>query len=171
MQHSTRKIGNTFTWLGWIIGFFMLALLFDHFLNVQNNPNQSVNTITNGDNYEIVLQRNRSGHYLVDGKINGQSVTFFLDTGATTTAIPAPIARRLGLKKGLPFNVQTANGTSTAFTTRIDSLQLGLIEFTDISASINPGFNSDEILLGMNILKNLELLQRGDTLIIRSQKF
>lgn len=168
MEHSTRKLGNTFTWLGWIVGFFLLALLFQQFLDHQNNPNQSVKTVTGDGFYEIELQRNRNGHYILDGEINHQKVTFLIDTGATTTSIPESISKRLGLRKGLPISVETANGTSTAYRTRLDSLSIGLIEFNDVLASINPSYESHEILLGMNILKNLELIQRGETMIIRA---
>jgi aspartyl protease family protein len=168
MEHSTRKLGNTFTWLGWILGFFLLALLFQQILEQQNNPNQSVKTVTNDGYYQIELQRNRYGHYVLDGEINQQKVTFMLDTGATTTSIPENISDRLGLRKGLPINVETANGTTTAYSTRLDSLKIGLMEFNQVRATINPGFEGNEILLGMNILKNLELIQRGNTMIIRS---
>ena len=168
MEHSTRKLGATFTWLGWIIGFFILVLLFQQILDHQNNPNQSVKTVT-GDGYsEITLERNRQGHYVLDGEINHQKVTFLIDTGATTTSIPESVSNKLGLRKGAPFYVDTANGTTTAYITKLESLRLGLIEFNDVLASINPGFGGDEILLGMNILKNLELVQRGNTLIIRT---
>lgn len=168
MAHSTRKLGNTFTWLGWILGFFVLALLFQKVLDIQNNPNQSVKTLTANGHYEIKLQRNRSGHYVMDGEINSQPVTFLLDTGATTTSIPQNISDSLGLKKGIPIQVETANGTTRAYGTRLKSLRLGLIEFSDVRASINPGLDGNQILLGMNILKNLELVQRQDSLIIRT---
>lgn len=168
MEHSTRKLGNTFTWLGWIVGFFLLALLFEQILDQQNNPNQAVKTVTGDGFYEIELQRNRYGHYVLNGEINQQKVTFLIDTGATTTSIPEDISDRLGLRKGLSMQVETANGTAIAYRTRLDSLRIGLIEFNQVSASINPGFEGNEILLGMNILKNLELVQRGETMIIRT---
>lgn len=167
MSHSTRKLGNTFTWLGWIIGFIMLALLFDRILDHQQNPNQSVQTVTAGNQQEIVLERNRQGHYLFNGEINGQTVTFLVDTGATTTSIPAHLSTRLDLSKGQRFAVQTANGTSYAFATRLDSLKLGDMDFQNVRASLNPGLRGDEILLGMNVLKQLEIIQRDNLLILR----
>ena len=170
MTHSTRKLGTTFTWLGWIIGFFLLALLFDKIINHQQNPNQVVQTVRTGSHDEIVLQQNRSGHYLFNGHINGKTVTFLVDTGATMTSIPEREAARLGLRKGRAFGVQTANGSSTAYSTRVLSLMLGDIEFHDVRASLNPGLNGSAILLGMNILKKMELIQRGDTLILRRLK-
>ncbi len=167
MAHSTSKLGTTFTWLGWIIGFFFLALLFDKLIDHQANPNQSLTTIQNAGFAEISLLRNRQGHYLLDGKINDKTVTFLIDTGATMTSIPMHLADELGLNKGRRFPVQTANGTSSAYATAIDRLALGEIVFEQVGGSLNPGLQGDEILLGMNILKNLELIQRGERLILR----
>jgi predicted flap endonuclease-1-like 5' DNA nuclease len=36
----------------------------------------------------VVLRRNRMGHYVARGSINGAPVTFLLDTGATAVALP-----------------------------------------------------------------------------------
>ena len=168
MAHSTSKLGNTFTWLGWIAGFLLLALLFQQLIDDQNHPNRNISSYVEGGFQQIELQRNRQGHYLLDGSINGEAVTFLVDTGATTTSIPAQLGERLGLRRGFAFDVQTANGRSTAYATRLDSLKLADIEFRDVDASLNPGFGGNQILLGMNILKHLELIQSGNTLVIRT---
>ena len=167
MQHSTKKLGMMFTLSGWIIGFLILALIFSNILDNQNNPNRSVATSQSSQFQQIVLQRNRYGHYVFDGEINGKPVTFLVDTGATTTSIPANLQKYLQLKVGPAFNVSTANGVATAYMTRLDELKLGEIRLTDIEASLNPGLPNDAILLGMNVLKKMELVQRGDSLIIR----
>lgn len=156
-----------FTLSGWIIGFLILALIFSKILDDQNNPNRSVATSQSSQFKQIVLQRNRYGHYVFDGEINAKPVTFLVDTGATTTSIPANLQKYLRLKAGPAFNVWTANGVATAYMTRLDELKLGEILLTDIEASLNPGLPDDTILLGMNVLKNMELVQRGDSLIIR----
>ena len=167
MQHSTKKLGMMFTLSGWIIGFLILALIFSNIIDNQNNPNQSVATSQSSQFLEIVLQRNRYGHYVFDGEINAKPVTFLVDTGATTTSIPASLQKYLQLRAGPAFSVSTANGIATAYMTMLDELKMGEIRLTDIKASLNPGLPDDAILLGMNVLKNLELVQRGDTLIIR----
>ena len=156
-----------FTAIAWIFGFFVLALAFAKILDRQANPNQSVATLNAADYREIVLQRNRNGHYVFDGQINRQRVTFLVDTGATTTAIPGELQSQLQLKRGPAFSVSTANGVTTAYMTRLQQLAIGEIELADISASIIPGMATDEVLLGMNVLKHLELVQRGNQLIIR----
>jgi aspartyl protease family protein len=167
MQHSTKKLGMMFTASGWVLGFLLLALIFSKVVDYQSNPNQSVATSQSSQFKEIVLERNRYGHYVFDGEINGKSVTFLVDTGATEISIPANLQTYLQLKAGRSFSVSTANGVVSVYSTRLVELKLGEILLTDIKAHLNPGLPDDQILLGMNVLKNMELVQRGDTLIIR----
>ena len=139
-------------------------------LDRQNNPNQSVASVQTANFQEIVLQRSRNGHYLFDGEINRHKVTFMVDTGATMTSIPARLQPSLGLKTGPATRVATANGTTTAYLTQLDQLTLGGIELRDVNASIVEGMDIDEVLLGMNVLKHFELVQRGRQLIIRQYR-
>ena len=156
-----------FTLAGWILGFLLLALVFTEILDYRNNPNRSVATSKTTHFQEVVLQRNPYGHYIFDGEINHKPVTFLVDTGATTTAIPAQLGEYLGVRPGPAFQVMTANGVATAYAAMLSQLKLGDIEFNNVKASLNPGMGGNEILLGMNILRNLELIQRADQLIIR----
>jgi len=167
MTHSTKKLGMMFTAAAWILGFFLLALLFSKILDQHNNPNQSLATLATSDFREVVLLRNRNGHYVFDGEINRHKVTFLVDTGATTTAIPGGMQQTLGLKSGPATAVSTANGVTTAYLTRLDQLAIGEIELFDVNASIIPGMRVNEILLGMNVLKHFELIQSGNQLTIR----
>ncbi|MDH3632258.1 MAG: TIGR02281 family clan AA aspartic protease [Gammaproteobacteria bacterium] len=167
MPHSTKKLGMMFTAAAWILGFLLLALVFSKILERQSNPNQSISTLQTADFQEVVLIRNRNGHYKFDGEINRHKVTFLVDTGATITAIPGELQQELGLKAGPATSVSTANGLTTAYLTRLDQLSIGDIELFDVNASIIPGMGVDEILLGMNVLKHFELVQRGNELIIR----
>ena len=167
MEHSTKKLGMMFTAAGWILGFLLLALVFAKILDYQNNPNQSVATLQTGDFQEIVLQRSRNGHYVFNGEINRKKVTFLVDTGATMTAIPARLQQTLGLRAGPATSVSTANGVTTAYLTRLEQMALGDIELYDVNASIVQGMDVDEVLLGMNVLKHFELVQRDGQLIIR----
>jgi len=167
MAYSTKKLGMMFTAGSWILGFLLLVLFFGKIIDDQKNPNQSVATVQTSEFDEIVLQRNHYGHYVFDGEINHQKVTFLIDTGATTTAIPARLQATLGLRAGPATSVSTANGVTTAHLTRLDQLSIGEIELFDVKASIIEGMAVDEVLLGMNVLKRFELVQRGEQLIIR----
>lgn len=159
-----------FTVGAWVLAILLVALGFSKVLDRQSNPNQSVATLQTSNYSEIVLTRNRSGHYVFDGEINRQKVTFLVDTGATTTAIPGELQRKLGLEAGPPMQVSTANGLATAYLTRLDQLAIGDIELYDVKATLISGMGVDEVLLGMNVLKRFELVQRGDQLIIRQYR-
>jgi len=152
----------------WVIALGLLSLFFSDILDKQWNPNQNIqSSISDQGAHEIRLKRNKQGHYLARGRINGQPVTFLLDTGATLVSIPENIARKLSLKAGTRSYANTANGVIETYNTRLDAIGIGSIELYDIAAQINPHMHTDEILLGMSFLKRLELIQRGDTLTIR----
>ena len=167
-QNTPLRIGRGMLVLGWALGIGLLALLFSGVLAQQHNPNRQLGTVLSEDGArEVVLQRNRAGHYLATGHINGQRVEFLLDTGASDVSIPAELARRLGLHPGRPRLYHTANGQITAYDTRLDELALGGIALREVRASINPHMDGETILLGMSFLRHLEFTQRGDSLIIR----
>lgn len=165
-QSETKHIGTGMIIVAMVIGLGLLTQMFQSVLDTQYNPNQTVRTSQiNSDFIEIVLKRNRSGHYVSTGLINGSEMIFLLDTGATFVAIPEHQAQRLGLKKGKKIQILTANGRSTGYQTIINELSIGKIHLYDIKAVITP--NLEEILLGMSVLKQLEFTQRGDELTIR----
>ena len=159
-----------FTIGGWTLGLLLIVAIFSKILDHQNNPNQSVSTLQTTEFSEVVLQRNRQGHYVFDGEINHRKVTFLVDTGATTTAIPGSLEGHLGLTRGPATGVSTASGQTRAYLTRLDQLALGAIEFRDVGASIIPDMDLDEVLLGMNVLRHFELVQRDNELIIRQYR-
>ncbi len=161
------KAGTYMTIAGWLVFGILLFAFFNNLLEKQQNPNSNLATVYQGEQREVVLQRNKFGHYVATGRINGQEVVFLVDTGATNVAIPEATADRLGLRRGRSFMAQTANGLATAYTTRLDSVALGDIELNDIKASILPNSGMEEVLLGMSFLKKLGLSQKGNQLIIR----
>ena len=63
---------------------------------------------------ELVVHRDRSGHYDVPGTVNGVEVEFLLDTGATDVAIPPALAQRLNLRRGAEGEAHTP-GRLTAY--------------------------------------------------------
>jgi len=163
-----KGMGATMYVLAWLVFGALLAFLFSDILGRQNNPNRSVETVHRGNGIrEVTLRRNRYGHYVTGGFINGEPVVFLLDTGATGVAVPESVARRLRLTRGRAFRTQTANGLATAYSTRLQSVRVGEIELNDVGAGISPGLDTREVLLGMSFLRHIEFTQRGNTLILR----
>lgn len=163
-----RRLGG-WMYIGfWILLFVLLGSIFSRWLDHERNPNQDVvSRVTNGGVREVVLKRNRMGHYYATGTINGHRVEFMLDTGATDIAVPASVAEDIGLRRLGRVQYETANGIASGYATRLDSVRVGKIVLHDLSAGINPHMDGDVVLLGMSFLKRIEFTQRGDTLILR----
>lgn len=152
--------------LFWLLLMGSLTLFFNGFIQQRDNPNHALLSSDNVSG-EVVLERNRSGHYLAPGLINGHPVNFLLDTGATHVSVPAGVAESAGLKKGRRAMVSTANGVVAVFQTELSSVQLGGITLNNIRASINPHMPDDVVLLGMSFMKHLDMNQRDGTLTLR----
>jgi aspartyl protease family protein len=151
----------------WLLLLVLLTWFFNAKLEGQHNPNRQVMSMTSAEGHpQVVLQRNRFGHYVATGLINAQPVVFMLDTGASDVSVPVPVAERLGLEKGQPLQYRTANGTVRAWQTVIDEIRLGDIRIGPVRASINPGAQGEEILLGMSFLEHLDFRQQGETLTL-----
>lgn len=165
---TTRRMGRIMALLAALALLGVLWLFFEGQLERRDNPNRGL-AATPGSAAELVLRRNRAGHYVAPGTINGQPVTFLLDTGATQVAVPARLGAELGLKAGTPAQVSTANGNVTVRLTTIDELGLGPFVARQVRGHLNPGMDDhDQVLLGMSVLRHLEFTQRGDTLILRA---
>lgn len=165
-----QKLGSGMIVFAWIILLGLLTLYFNRFLRQQNNPNENVISTGQMGYHEVVLKRNRYGHYVATGQINGKSVDFMLDTGATNVSVPERLVEKLALQRGPVIRVNTANGTVNVYATVIDMIKLGDIELRDVRGSINPHMDSEEILMGMSFLKKLELVQKSDYLTLRQYK-
>lgn len=154
--------------LFWVTALALLTLYFSGLLDQRRNPNQQLGSATtSAGQQEVVLQRNAYGHYVASGSINGQPVEFLVDTGATYLGIPAAVARRLKLKGGAPATSHTAAGVVRSYVVTLDTVRLGAIERRGITASVIPDMPGEGVLLGMSFLKDLEIVQRGNTMTLR----
>jgi aspartyl protease family protein len=162
-----RRWGKIMVGAMWLLLLGLLTLFFNNFLDKQHNPNQQIASVQRGGQQEVILQRNKYGHYVASGMINQQAVVFMLDTGASDISIPENVAKRLGLQRGRAVSYQTANGPAINYATQLDAVSLGNITLYNLPASINPNVNHEDILLGMSFLKHLEFSQKGNTLTLR----
>jgi len=163
-----NKISQMMVSLAWIAFLAMLVIGFDRYMEKQSNPNERPEVVYASDgSAEVSLVQNRQGHYIADGKINGQWATFILDTGATNLSIPADLAKELRLTEGQPQRTRTANGDITVYRVILDSVRLGSIELKNIPAHVNPRMEGKEVLLGMSFLKHVDMLQKDQQLTLR----
>lgn len=107
----------------------------------------------------LTLKAGEGGHYSVDGQVNGQTVVFVVDTGASFVAIPQAMAGAAHLSCQTPATSETANGTTSGCTTSISVLSFGSFTLREVTAVLLP--NLTQPLLGMNVLKQFNITQEN----------
>ncbi|MEK8034154.1 retropepsin-like aspartic protease [Ideonella sp. DXS29W] len=118
-----------------------------------------------GGGREIVLPVGPGGHFMANGTINGKSANFMVDTGATTIAMGAADAQRLGLRYdgGRRGMANTAGGNVPMYEVNLNSVRIGDVEVYNLSAGVVQA-NMPYILLGNNYLSRFNMRRDGDTM-------
>ena len=112
------------------------------------------------------------GHYWVAGSVNGQSVQFLVDTGATSVALNDAHARRLGLDYrviGRPLQVNTASGITRGWRVMLDRVKVGDLEVLGVEAVVLEGSAPHEALLGMSFLSRVGWREEQGMLVLESK--
>lgn len=111
------------------------------------------------------------GMYKTAGSINGYSVDFLVDTGASAVAMNAETANRLGIdyQKGRQVGVRTASGRGLAYKVTLDSVQVGDISLNNIDAVVMNGSEPSSVLLGMTFLGQLDIQHDGNRLELKQK--
>lgn len=164
---ETRRIGLGMAMLAWALGLALAWYYFDRYLDHRENPNQALRTINGEEGAEVHLQRNRAGHYVLNGRINGHPVLLLVDTGATFVSVPYNPGVNMGLVPGAHSYANTANGIVETRSTIIDTLGIGPFILSGVRAQLNKGMQGREVLLGMSALEHFEMVQRNRELILR----
>ncbi|MFT6434829.1 MAG: aspartyl protease family protein [Candidatus Azotimanducaceae bacterium] len=101
----------------------------------------------------------RNNQFKTSGSINGQSVGFLIDTGATVVAMNQNHAISLGIdyEKGKVARVETAGGVINAHQVFVDSMTVGSIRAANVEVAILEGNHPSDILLGMSFLQHVEI--------------
>ena len=113
----------------------------------------------------IELRRNADGHYHWPGSINGHAVDFLIDTGATGTAIPQALAKKLRLPTLGHVQSSTAGGVVVGDLVRANLALKGGVRVDRLPVTALAGL-SDHPLLGMDVLSKLRWQQRDGLLTI-----
>jgi aspartyl protease family protein len=114
----------------------------------------------------VTLNMGGGGFFHAQGEINGNAVTFLVDTGANTVAMNMSTARSLGIdyEAGKKSVVATANGNVRSYIVILDKVSIETIEVDNVVASVIQDPGPSEILLGMSFLSSLEMNRAGSTM-------
>lgn len=121
---------------------------------------------------QLSLQRGQGGHYWTSGSINGKSVQFLVDTGATSVAISERTARQLGIdySSGTPAVANTASGVVRTWNLQLQKVSIGGIELLGVDAAVLSGDSPVEPLLGMSFLSRVKWREEQGLLVIESKQ-
>ena len=115
------------------------------------------------------IWRDDTGSYTTVGTINGRTVNFLVDTGASAVAMHTGDARRLGIQyklEGNPMYVSTANGTAPAYEVTLDRVQVGDITLNQVRGFVIDSPGSGRVLLGMSFLGRVKIEDQGTVLML-----
>lgn len=112
-----------------------------------------------------------NGIYTATGNINGYTISFLVDTGASTIAMNAATASRLGIDylRGQQVGIRTASGSSVGYKVKLDYVQLEQIKLHNVDAVVLDGEEPSVTLLGMSFLGQLDIQHNGERLDLRQK--
>lgn len=114
---------------------------------------------------EIVIPVSAGGHFVTAGSINGKSVRFMVDTGATLISMSHSEATRLGLdlKEARSVLTQTAAGVAQGQVLTLQRVRVGEVEVYNVPALVSEA-PMPFILLGNSFLERFQWQRDNDVM-------
>ena len=128
---------------------------------------QSVVSTPGAERSATTLIADTRGHFVTQGSINGVSMRFLVDTGATFVSLGAADAKRarIDASKGTPGTTMTANGPARVWKVRLASVKLGGITLSEVDATVHEQ-DMPVVLLGMSFLNRMEIHRDGQSMTL-----
>jgi aspartyl protease family protein len=125
---------------------------------------------TNGSNSRsVTLSRGNGGHFWTDARIDGRRLELVVDTGASTIALRASDAARLGIHptaRDYSVKVSTANGVTKAALVQLERVEIGDITVRNVPALEHADDSLGVNLLGMSFLSRIRWTHERGKLIL-----
>jgi aspartyl protease family protein len=140
--------------------------------NTATQKAASAQIVTPPGNRNLSIPRDVRGHFLTEGRIEGQRIGFMVDTGASVVALNESSAARFGLRPSRSdYNatVTTANGTIKAARTRLAMIDIGGLVVRDVEAMVLPDSALSENLLGLSFLSKLKRFEYANGQMVLEQ--
>ena len=124
-------------------------------------------TASEGSGSQIVLTAGTGGHFVTRGSINGKTVLFLVDTGATHIGISQAEADRIGLnyRNGERGISNTANGQVMVYRTTLDVVRVGDVQVYNVAATVLPA-QMEAVLLGNSFLTRFHMKRENDVMTL-----
>lgn len=128
---------------------------------------------TTSSNYRTVTVRSdASGHFRVEGSVDGRRIDFMVDTGATMVALRERDAAKLGIfprPSDYTARTSTANGVIKVAPVRLSSLEVNGIRIYDVTAAVLPDEALSTNLLGMSFLGRVRRFEMANGRLVMEQ--
>ena len=115
------------------------------------------------------LIADNGGHFLTTAEVNGISMKFMVDTGASLVTLSSGDAKRAGINylAGQKAMLQTANGVAPAYRVKLDTVRLGEIELANVDGVVVEGnVMGEHGLLGLSFLNRVNMQREGSTMTL-----
>ena len=124
----------------------------------------------NSGGRRVVLTADGQGHFLPQGQINGKSVQFMVDTGATVIALGESEAKRINLayEQGQKVMLSTANGAVIGYQMQLATVRIGEVTAYDVTAVVMPQ-SMPYVLLGNSFLKRFQMQRTNDQMTLEKR--
>lgn len=125
---------------------------------------------SDGGGSKIVLTASSGGHFVTTGSINGRTVQFVVDTGATSISMSQAEADRIGLKykDGQRGFANTANGQVPVNRVMLDNVRIGDVQVYGIEALVVPA-QMPMVLLGNSFLTRFQMKRENDVMTLEKR--
>ncbi len=125
-----------------------------------------------GTNSPVNLYADSRGHFYGNMSVNGASLKYVVDTGASSVAMNSGDAKyaKIDYEKGQAVQASTASGISTGYRVTLNTLKIGSIVLNNVDAVVLEGGFPQEVLLGMTVLNRLDM-KRDNSIMTLTKKY
>lgn len=132
-------------------------------LSIYNSSNKE--SVGKTDPNPIDVYPTNNGIYHVPGSINGHSVLFVVDTGASNLSLSKQEAAAYGITGCMPSKSTTANGLVDTCIAIASKVTFGGFSLSNVPVAVMPNLVGNP-LLGMNILSQFKMEQKNGVMRI-----
>ncbi|CUJ92916.1 clan AA aspartic protease [Ruegeria denitrificans] len=165
-QSLNKTMQQAMAWVFIFVGAIAVVGLWE---DIRSTVGPAPQMTVTGETIEV--PRAYDGHYYLPVVVNGEPITFLVDTGASQIVLSDQDARRIGIdpdQLNYLGRASTANGEVRTAPVRLDSLELGPITDHGVAAWVNEG-DLRQSLLGMDYLHRFSNIQFTDGRLILSR--
>ena len=116
----------------------------------------------------VTLIADGRGHFVTTGQINGSSVRFLVDTGASFISLASGEAKRHGINylEGQRASMSTANGVVPTYKVKLDEVRVGDVTLNNVDGMVHADNSLPVVLLGMSFLNRMEMIRDGEKMVL-----